>query len=96
MTACFHLPGVQCDYCRTALRDDRPYVATVTTGGTYFSSQDFLDALRRVEIERDEARREVSRLTVELAIWRKNAEYACENPPEDCDCPGCSLAREDS
>lgn len=61
MSACFHIPGVACDNCRTGLRDDRPYVATVTTGGTYYSSQDFLAALRQVEIERDEARKEAAK-----------------------------------
>jgi hypothetical protein len=62
MAACFHIAGVQCDNCRTGLKDDRPYVAVVTTGGTYLSAQDFLTALRQVEIERDEARGEVDRL----------------------------------
>lgn len=62
MVACFHIQGVQCDNCRTGLKDDRPYVAVVTTGGTYLSAQDFLTALRQVEIERDEARGEVERL----------------------------------
>lgn len=58
MTACFHIPGIACDNCRTALQNDKPYVAVVTTGGTYLSAQDFLTALRQVEIERDEARAE--------------------------------------
>jgi len=37
----------------------------------------------------------VTALEAELAVWRKNAEYACENPPADCECPGCGLAREE-
>lgn len=68
MTACFHVAGVQCDNCYTGLRDDRLYVATVTTGGTYFSSQDFLDALRRIEIERDEARKEAAEWKARLDL----------------------------
>jgi hypothetical protein len=38
----------------------------------------------------------VAEVEAELAVWRKNAEYACENPPADCECPGCGLAREES
>jgi hypothetical protein len=73
MAACFHVAGVQCDNCRTGLKDDRPYVAVVTTGGTYLSAQDFLTALRQVEIERDEARGEVERLIARLTAAEAKA-----------------------
>lgn len=73
MAACFHVPGVACDNCRTTLQNDKPYVAVVTTGGTYLSGQDFLTALRQVEIERDEARAEVERLNVRLTAAEAEA-----------------------
>ena len=31
-------------------------------------------------------------LMAEAERWRLSAEMACENPPDDCECPGCSLA----
>jgi hypothetical protein len=54
----------------------------VTTGGTYYSSQDFLAALRQVEIERDELRAEVERLRKLLGEACDLADEAIAYVPE--------------
>jgi hypothetical protein len=40
------------------------------------------------------AEAEVRRLRAERESWQLAASMACENPPDGCTCPGCSLADE--
>jgi hypothetical protein len=40
------------------------------------------------------AEAEVRRLRAERYSWQLAASMACENPPDGCTCPGCSLADE--
>lgn len=49
----------------------------------------YLERAERAEGERNEARARVAAL-------EKNAAMACETPPEGCECPGCTAAREAS
>lgn len=37
---------------------------------------------------------EIRRLQARVASLMETLEYACEEPPTGCECPGCSLARE--
>lgn len=41
----------------------------------------------------NELQAEVRGMEETIDFWESSAEMGCENPPEGCECPGCSLAR---
>ena len=62
---------------------------------------DLRDELRRLKEEKvalkellAKERRRRWRAERERDEWRRSAEMACQEPPEGCECPGCTLADE--
>lgn len=45
---------------------------------------------------RDGLAAKVAELEAELVTWKESASMACEEPASECDCAGCSYAREKS
>lgn len=53
------------------------------------------EALQEVDARIAGLEAEIDQARIEARSWERLAMMGCENPPDDCGCPGCSLAHED-